>query len=136
MRIIKKLFLSLVIAGLGFATLAGCVSLENAERISIVEMPTTTFVKNQETSGNLMKVLITDSEGNDVVLTLSYPDEKGNVSAQRCGSQSPGCRRIPPNLQRDGESGTSASVPGQCRSHKLGGIRCRFAPRRHQRRNS
>ena len=85
MRIIKKLFLSFVIAGLGFATLVGCVSLENAERISIVEMPTTTFVKNQETSGNLMKVLITDSEGNDVVLTLSYPDEKGNVSAQQDG---------------------------------------------------
>ena len=46
MKIIKKLFLSFVIAGLGFATLVGCVSLENAERISIVEMPTTTFVKN------------------------------------------------------------------------------------------
>ena len=29
MRIIKKLFLSFVIAGLGFATLVGCVSLEN-----------------------------------------------------------------------------------------------------------
>lgn len=24
-----------------------------------------------------MKVLITDAEGNDVVLTLSYPDENG-----------------------------------------------------------
>lgn len=85
MKIIKKLFLSFVIAGLGFATLVGCVSLENAERISIVEMPTTTFVKNQEVTGNLMKVLITDAEGNDVVLTLSYPDENGNVSAQQDG---------------------------------------------------
>ena len=30
MKIIYKLFLSFVIAGLGFATLVGCVSLENA----------------------------------------------------------------------------------------------------------
>ncbi len=85
MKKIKNLFLSLIIIGFSSLALVGCGAFENAEKISIVEMPTTTFVKGQEPTGNLMKVLIIDKDGKDVVLTLSYPDENGNVTAQQAG---------------------------------------------------